>query len=596
MAGMKKTKIQKTMLFILIMGICLLEGAAGAWIYHQHKKLKLHEPVYGGLADTSWSGDRLYLGSYEQDNNGENGTEPILWRVLSIDGDRVLLLSEYALDCVPYNDTFEEVTWETCTVRKWLNGEFYEKAFENRGTFFKDRILDTECVTQKNQIYGTDCGNCTTDKVFLLAWEDTYEEGYGFAAAKERTAKDGKSMKYADSGRGTLCYPTLYTASKDPLITRRHDSRSMENGDKVDGIGSVYWILRTSGKTRQYIQYVSRWGRTTYDFLSPVDHTESCIRPAVWVDMSDLELEKIESGLYCVCEDADYVEECKNSFAYKEMIIDLLTDENLIRADALKPTDKSTIEELDNPAYGGNENGEWEGDRVYFGKDLNGNRALWRVLSVDDDSIMLLSEFGIKKMSYDKDGKSRWDTSTLRKWMNRLLFAAMFDEKEQSAVKLTTVKNDGLERYGTSSGEDTQDRMFLLSYEECMKEAYGFTKGEGESCNQATESMSRICYCDEIRTVKEIYGKNDVYGNQIYSDSGKAARWWLRTAGFNQEYMSEVNFAGDAFHHELMSAKSKLWVRPVIVLDKKKLLLAEGDDRFPAVEVREREESFEKQV
>ena len=125
-----------------------------------------------------------------------------------------------------------------------------------------------------------------------------------------------------------------------------------------------------------------------------------------------------------------------------------------------------------------------------------------------------------------------------------------------------------------------------------MEEAYGFTKGEGEGHNQATESMSRICYCGEIETVKEIYGKDDVYGNQIYSDADKAVRWWLRTAGFNQKYMSEVNFVGDAYHHELMKAKSKLWVRPVIVLDKTKLSLIEGDDRFPVLEVREGEESI----
>lgn len=581
-----KARIKKYFFVIVIASLCLLETAAGIWIYHGHRKLKLREPVYGGLADTSWSGDRLYLGSYEQDNNRENGTEPILWRVLSIDGERVLLLSEYALDCAPYNDTFEEVTWETCTVRCWLNGEFYERAFENRGAFHKEMILDTECVTQKNQIYGTDCGNCTTDKVFLLAWEDTYEEAYGFTAAKERKTGNGQTMKYAGTGQGTLCYPTLYAASKDPLITRKHDSRGMDNGDKVDGIGSVYWILRTSGKTRQYIQYVSRWGRTTYDFLSPVDHTESCIRPAVWVDLSEVELERIEGGLYCVREDEEYVKECKNGVSYKDAIIGILTDETPVKAAALKTTDKRTIEELSNPVYGGNENGEWEGDRVYFGKDLNGNRALWRVLSVDDTNIMLLSEFGIRRIPYDKSGSSRWDTSTLRQWMNQILIAAMFDEGERSAIKLTYVKNDGLERYGTSSGEDTKDRMFLLSYEECMEEAYGFTKGEGENSNQATESMSRICYCDEVRTVKEIYGKSDVYGNQIYSNSGKAARWWLRTAGFNQEYMSEVNFAGDAFHHELMSAKSKLWVRPVIVLDKTKLFLEEGDERFPVVGVK----------
>ena len=39
-------------------------------------------PLYGGTSDRDWSGDRVFLGSYEQDADESNGPEPILWRFL----------------------------------------------------------------------------------------------------------------------------------------------------------------------------------------------------------------------------------------------------------------------------------------------------------------------------------------------------------------------------------------------------------------------------------------------------------------------------------------------------------------------------------
>ena len=62
-------------------------------------------------------GDTIKLGTYEQDNNKSNGKEEIEWRVLDIDGNEALLISEYALDCKPYNEEYAEITWEDFTLR-----------------------------------------------------------------------------------------------------------------------------------------------------------------------------------------------------------------------------------------------------------------------------------------------------------------------------------------------------------------------------------------------------------------------------------------------------------------------------------------------
>lgn len=75
------------------------------------------------------AGGRYSFGSYEQDNNLADGPENIEWRVLEVRDGRALLLSEYALESRRYNDIWEEITWENCTLRTWLNGEFLTAAF-----------------------------------------------------------------------------------------------------------------------------------------------------------------------------------------------------------------------------------------------------------------------------------------------------------------------------------------------------------------------------------------------------------------------------------------------------------------------------------
>ena len=68
-------------------------------------------------------GEYISFGHYPQTASGTDDM-PIEWIVLEADGDSALLLSRYALDCQPFNTKQDFVTWETCTLRKWLNSDF----------------------------------------------------------------------------------------------------------------------------------------------------------------------------------------------------------------------------------------------------------------------------------------------------------------------------------------------------------------------------------------------------------------------------------------------------------------------------------------
>ena len=74
-------------------------------------------------------GSIVLFGRYEQDGNLENGTEPIEWIVLGSDDNGMLLLSRYVLDCVPYKNDDERISWDKCNLRNWMNNDFYNIAF-----------------------------------------------------------------------------------------------------------------------------------------------------------------------------------------------------------------------------------------------------------------------------------------------------------------------------------------------------------------------------------------------------------------------------------------------------------------------------------
>lgn len=71
----------------------------------------------------------IIFGVYEQDGDLTNGPEPIEWEVLGTDSNGTLLVSRYILDCQPYNTEYVDVTWETCSLRAWLNDDFLNTAF-----------------------------------------------------------------------------------------------------------------------------------------------------------------------------------------------------------------------------------------------------------------------------------------------------------------------------------------------------------------------------------------------------------------------------------------------------------------------------------
>ena len=190
------------------------------------------------------AGDEFIFGDYEQDNNKNNGTEKIEWKVLTVEDGRALLISKYGLDSKPYNDIYEDATWETCSLRAWLNGEFYDSAFSASE---KEQIQSLELSNLNNSEYGTEGGSVTTDRIFLLSIDEA--ESY-FAADYDK-----------------ICKGTLY---------------AKENGAYADKDGHTLWWLRSPGDGSAYAAFVDLDGSidNNGDYI---DDNSGIVRPAFWL-------------------------------------------------------------------------------------------------------------------------------------------------------------------------------------------------------------------------------------------------------------------------------------------------------------------------
>lgn len=128
-------------------------------------------------ADLQSTWDCIYFGNYPQSDSTGETTEPIKWRVLSVEGDTALLLADKNLDCKQFYTEDSEITWENSTLRTWLNTDFLNAAFSSSE---QAAIPDTVVSDQGNPTSGRSGGNDTTDKIFCLTYADTLKPEYGF--------------------------------------------------------------------------------------------------------------------------------------------------------------------------------------------------------------------------------------------------------------------------------------------------------------------------------------------------------------------------------------------------------------------------------
>ena len=210
---------------------------------------------------------------------------------------------------------------------------------------------------------------------------------------------------------------------------------------------------------------------------------------------------------------------------------------------------------LNNPTTDSSGVSTW--DCIYFGNywqnDTNGDGVAdksdakqpikWRVLSVDGDDAFILADQGLDAKAYNEiNTYVTWENSTIRSWLNGYGSSANRDKKsftsdnfldnafsvaEQGVVKTTTVVNENNPVYDIDGGNDTEDKVYMLSVSEASDVLYGFNS------NFRTESKTR-----EAKNTE--YAKQ---GGASVSTRG-IGWWWMRTPGCSSSSASIVSSNG----------------------------------------------------
>jgi len=212
---------------------------------------KIAEEIAIALVVNAKAGDSITYGVYEQDAKSTNGEEPIEWIVLEKKGDLLLLISRYALDCQPYHTKDIAVSWESCSIRNWLNNIFFTKAFNEN----EQQTIAATNTKDENT------GKSVADNVFLLS----------LAEAK----------KYFSSDSLRKVKPTAYAEKSGAYVYAAGDESGM-------------WWLRGPCvysspfySNKCYAPVVGAPGGILSDghFVTGQDVS---VRPAMWIDISKI--------------------------------------------------------------------------------------------------------------------------------------------------------------------------------------------------------------------------------------------------------------------------------------------------------------------
>ena len=202
-------------------------------------------------AESFHVGQAVFFGEYEQDNNRNNGMEPIEWVILDIQDSNALLLTQYGLDAMAYHTGSDDTTWAQSAIRRWLNSTFLYSAFSaSEFAAIKETYVDNS-KSQGRRDYNTNGGDDTWDKVFFLSYAEAWY--------------------YFPTNTARCCKPTKYATAA--------------GAEMDDSTGYCRWMLRSPGRY-QYSECTVCVDGEQHSLK--MYYSSGVVRPALWVDLTAL--------------------------------------------------------------------------------------------------------------------------------------------------------------------------------------------------------------------------------------------------------------------------------------------------------------------
>ena len=588
----------------------------------------LEDPVlYEKLAMAEWNDDRTEIGGirylritpedaaggaadsaqhYRREGNAGwhyFRFDPIRWRVIGLEDGAACLMADRLMDCQRYHAEDGPVSWKGSTVRSWLNGypaEENSAGIDYRGRGFqdmafsdaeRDAVLRTRVENRPNGLYGTDCGEDTEDRVFLLSNDEVF--------GSDTAARNGF---YAGSGHD------------DPAKRFRSTMYAKFRGcwwSSVNGyMGNSFWFMRTNGYTPESVTYICDFG---YIYQRGTISTceDAGILPAIWIDIGQAQPEPAGTVSSKDILEGAYREEAESDTQKRELIVN-----PEVRPDPEAPDGKQVTYSLvrfgcypqseivpepagdaagsiaDPELYGKLEAAGWNNDefeqdgrryiRVCSPDEKGGQRAryfaceplVWRVLEVRDGTALLLSHAAIECEPFQEDLREvSWENCTLRSWLNGYVARAnasakdcsgkgknflgtAFTAEEQAAIQETTVRNEANYYFGVDSGATTKDRIFLPAESELFihdsSEIHGFSRRD-----EVPDRAKQFRATDYAR-LKGVWEEAGERGNVF---------WITRTTGYTHANVVYADESGCMFNRGILVTCRDAALIPALVLD-----------------------------
>lgn len=191
----------------------------------------------------------LTLGTFPQTREGAR--LPILWRVLSVDDQRALLLSEYVLEARRIHGNYKEYANKPTNKKSpGFNGDFTqtEMSLYLRGEFTENFTAEELSLLSPDETLGV---------FFLLSSDDLKNKDYGFVSNQSRKA-----------------WGTEYAIENGLFVYR-----------PARGSHSPYWTRNQSTNNRQGARCIKSKGELGY--INVITEDEG-MRPACWLDMEQV--------------------------------------------------------------------------------------------------------------------------------------------------------------------------------------------------------------------------------------------------------------------------------------------------------------------
>lgn len=187
------------------------------------------------------------------------------WRVLDIQNNTALIITEDIIEQRPYHDAYKDITWAECALRKYLNSEFYDRF----NATDKSRIIPVLNKNPDNQWYGSNGGIDTQDSIFLLSIEEVCKY---FGDSRSKLQNRGKNQRY--------------------WFERKDENNSKRIARLQGKEGSWWWWLRSPGRVNVKAVYIfgtdGNIGIQGNNILKGNISDGKCtggVRPALWLKL-----------------------------------------------------------------------------------------------------------------------------------------------------------------------------------------------------------------------------------------------------------------------------------------------------------------------